>query len=101
MVFDRELARGGGREADVEDVAADGLQRRQHRTVKHGPGDAAVASDDDVVRMTAPRRPSPEAGGEFRHDFGCQAFAHASTNAGHAHHQALVRHPTSIELRES
>src|SRR5262249_59101947 len=68
MVLDRKLAGWRGREADVDDVAADGLQRREHDAVEQRTGDAAVTADDDLFRGAATQCPGAERGRVRRDD---------------------------------
>ena len=92
--LDRELDRRRRRNADVDDVASDGLQRGEHGAVKHRARHATVPTDDDArsSRPTAGagQRPRAEGGRKGRDDFRGQGLADAAANPRHADHETIV-----------
>ena len=94
VVLDGELAGRRRREPDVDDVAADRLERGEDDAMEHRAGDAAVAADDDFARPgdadRARQRPGAERRGVARDDFRRERFADAPADARHADHQSVV-----------
>ena len=60
MVLDRELAGRRGREADVDHIAADRLQRREDDSMKERSRHATVAPTTTICRVPRARRPRAE-----------------------------------------
>ena len=108
MPLDRELDGRRRREADVDYVATDGLQRRDYYPVEHRARHAAVPADDNCTpRGFATRRfwsgmcdnqfcPGAEGGGVSRDHFRGQGFAYAAPDSGDTDHQPSIGHRSKL-----
>jgi hypothetical protein len=93
MVLYGELNGRSRHHSDIEDVAADGLERRVDHGLKHRTRNATVAAYDDRRLATAARqRPGAKSGGEFGHDLRRERFADSPAHTGDAHHQSFIGH---------
>jgi hypothetical protein len=86
QLLDRQLRRRRGRQPEVDDPAADRLERGEHRAVEHRPRHPAVSPDDDRGGGGARARPRAERRREVRDDLRREPLAHAPADPGHADH---------------
>src|SRR6266545_779180 len=95
VVLDRELHGRRGYEADVDHIAADGLEPGADRGGEHRAGGARIPADDDG--RTRPRspgarplpEPEPEAPSPAGDDVGSQVFPDDAADARDADHQGV------------
>ena len=76
---------------DIDHIAADRFQRREHHAVKERSRDSAVAADDDRPARLESCGPGAEARGVRRNDFRGQPSADPTTHAGDGNHQTFER----------
>jgi hypothetical protein len=93
MVFYCELYGRRRHHSDIEDVAADGLERRVDHGLKHRARNATIAAYNDRGLATVARqRPGAKAGGEPGHDLRRERFTNTPAHTGDTHHQSFIGH---------